>query len=292
VTGTYRVALYEDGHDGSGLFNVSLESLAGGLGGSSNEGAAPVCAAADGVRHLDCGVLATGTFDAPGDSDAYTFLGEAGETWRITTGELSFSGVLPRVALSAPDGSPVDLNGSAAFCAGACTSVALPANGTYTVVVAEDTLLATGDYEIRAEEVSGGSPACTSVCSDGIDNDGDGLIDFPADAGCLGPDDFSELPACSDGVDGDGDGLVDYPSDPGCLLAGDFAEDPACDDGRDNDGDGTIDWDGGGFGAPDPQCKSPSSDSETKGNGRCGLGFELAIGLPVLMTLRRRRRAR
>ena len=56
-------------------------------------------------------------------------------------------------------------------------------------------------------------------CSDGIDNDGDGLIDM-ADPGCTAPTDNSEVnvgqPQCSDGIDNDGDGLIDFPADPGC----------------------------------------------------------------------------
>ena len=41
-------------------------------------------------------------------------------------------------------------------------------------------------------------------CSDGIDNDGDGLVDFPADPGCFGPtdnDEFNQLsiPQCPNG---------------------------------------------------------------------------------------------
>ncbi len=35
-------------------------------------------------------------------------------------------------------------------------------------------------------------PACASGCSDGIDNDGDGLIDYPADPGCTNPQDDDE----------------------------------------------------------------------------------------------------
>jgi len=59
-------------------------------------------------------------------------------------------------------------------------------------------------------------------CSDGIDNDNDGLIDYPTDPGCDSPEDDSEideeeeLPECSDGIDNDNDGLIDYPTDPGC----------------------------------------------------------------------------
>ena len=33
----------------------------------------------------------------------------------------------------------------------------------------------------------------TSECADGLDNDGDGLVDYPADPGCLGPADESEF---------------------------------------------------------------------------------------------------
>jgi len=36
------------------------------------------------------------------------------------------------------------------------------------------------------------------------------------------------LPACSDGLDNDGDGKIDYPADPGCadLLDNDEADPP------------------------------------------------------------------
>jgi endoglucanase len=54
-----------------------------------------------------------------------------------------------------------------------------------------------------------------------VDNDADGLIDFPNDPGCGGATDNDEtdpLPAaqCDDGVDNDSDGLIDFPDDPGC----------------------------------------------------------------------------
>jgi hypothetical protein len=57
-------------------------------------------------------------------------------------------------------------------------------------------------------------------CSDGLDNDGDSFIDWPADPGCTSSTDNSEspynLPQCDDGLDNDGDGHVDYPSDSQC----------------------------------------------------------------------------
>ncbi len=77
-------------------------------------------------------------------------------------------------------------------------------------------------------EVSGVTcaPSVTDLpeCSDTIDNDGDGRIDFPADPDCDSPQDDSEFPECSDGIDNDGDGLIDFPNDPGCTDAQDDSE--------------------------------------------------------------------
>ncbi|MEM8606365.1 MAG: hypothetical protein AAGF92_04645 [Myxococcota bacterium] len=67
----------------------------------------------------------------------------------------------------------------------------------------------------------------TPECRDGIDNDGDGLVDHPADPGCSFPDDTREFPepACSDGVDNDGDTFTDFGEDPQCVSATDSRED-------------------------------------------------------------------
>ena len=85
-------------------------------------------------------------------------------------------------------------------------------------------------------------------CSDGIDNDGDGLVDYLADCGCSQPCDEFEAPnpvtQCNDGIDNDGDGFVDL-ADCGCVNTCDTLEQAAsaqCDDGIDNDGDGLIDY--------------------------------------------------
>lgn len=71
-------------------------------------------------------------------------------------------------------------------------------------------------------------------CSDGIDNDGDGKTDHPADPGCTSPEDDDEAnpcsscpqpePECSDGDDNDDDGLIDHPEDPGCSSPDDDTE--------------------------------------------------------------------
>jgi hypothetical protein len=77
-------------------------------------------------------------------------------------------------------------------------------------------------------ETTAGPPP-PPACSDGIDNDSDGSIDYPADPGCTSATDTDETdapppPACSDGNDNDGDGLTDYPADPGCASATDTDE--------------------------------------------------------------------
>jgi hypothetical protein len=59
-----------------------------------------------------------------------------------------------------------------------------------------------------------------AACKDTIDNDGDGLIDWPNDPGCTSKNDQSELGTneCDDGVDNDGDDYIDT-SDSGCVSA-------------------------------------------------------------------------
>jgi len=67
------------------------------------------------------------------------------------------------------------------------------------------------------------------LCDDGIDNDEDGLVDFPDDPGCGDENDESEtdpLAVCDDDRDNDLDGLIDYPADPGCGSLADSSEAP------------------------------------------------------------------
>jgi hypothetical protein len=135
-------------------------------------------------------------------------------------------------------------------------------------------------------------PSCNyagpGACSDGGDNDGDGLVDL-ADPGCSSSSDTSErgTAACDNGIDDDGDYLVDFGGDPGCASPT-GSERPQCSDGIDNDNDGKIDWDGAGVGPSDPQCLLASGAKEKAGG--CGLGFELVLVLPALLRLRGRRR--
>jgi hypothetical protein len=61
-------------------------------------------------------------------------------------------------------------------------------------------------------------------CTDGVDNDGDGKVDYPADPGCTShaadeETDPTPLPTCSDSIDNDANGPIDWPGDRSCFAA-------------------------------------------------------------------------
>ncbi|MDQ3365472.1 MAG: hypothetical protein M3680_08595 [Myxococcota bacterium] len=124
--------------------------------------------------------------------------------------------------------------------------------GSYYLIVQGKTVSAVGPYELHVQTFAGEGTACATVdecgpglvcrtpaggsqqvctgtvCNDGVDDDGDGKTDFPADPGCSAIDDDTEddacpsgpgCPACGDGVDNDGDGATDYPADSSCFAA-------------------------------------------------------------------------
>ncbi|OHA27358.1 MAG: hypothetical protein A3C06_04205 [Candidatus Taylorbacteria bacterium RIFCSPHIGHO2_02_FULL_46_13] len=131
------------------------------------------------------------------------------------------------------------------------------------------------------------NPNPLSECSDLIDNDSDGFIDFVPVVGSdgNGPDpdcenifDESEgagspaISECQNALDDDGDGFVDS-SDPNCHTDGnptnsdsynsngsESGDLPVCWNGIDDDGDGFTDWaplEGG-----DPGCSTPTDGNE------------------------------
>jgi hypothetical protein len=184
-------------------------------------------------------------------------------------------------------------SGGAIFVNGALAGILL-AKWSYGGQAASTSVFGNGAYAADLSFYRAQIVAITSViaCSDGIDDDGDGLVDLD-DPGCYTPTDAFETNAiagCDDGFDNDGDGLVDWINDPGCEHPTSLLENPQCDDGLDNDGDGGVDWDGAGIGVPDPQCVGkPWRHTETPSSG-CGLGLELVALAPLLGRLARLRR--
>lgn len=125
-----------------------------------------------------------------------------------------------------------------------------------------------------------GKGTTTKQCSNGIDDDFDGLTDS-ADPGCTyesreknGEKGSGTYPGqCDDAQDNDGDGFIDYridgKGDLGCTSAFDTNElDPAaCEDGKDNDNDGKTDY------PADPGCNSVTDTSEL-GSYQCDNGID------------------
>ncbi|MDQ3370082.1 MAG: hypothetical protein M3680_32090 [Myxococcota bacterium] len=129
----------------------------------------------------------------------------------------------------------------------------------------------------------GNTDEAKGLCSDGVDNDGDGTTDFPDDLGCMDEFDNTEdsppMPQCSDGRDNDGDGRTDFPNDPGCFAAqaDDETDDcpsgpacPQCANEQDDDSNGATDF------PNDTGCESASDNSEFLNNPvACGAGMKV-----------------
>lgn len=121
---------------------------------------------------------------------------------------------------------------------------------------------------VRSKQISIPLPACVPQCSDGIDNDGDGAVDYPADGACSSADDNDEndfKTQCQDGVDNDKDGAADYPNDFSCSSLQDNDETnpkSQCQNGIDDDGDGVSDL-------LDPGCANNQDNNEGDKTTQC-----------------------
>ncbi len=99
-------------------------------------------------------------------------------------------------------------------------------------------------------------------CDNGIDDDGDGLIDCE-DPDCLNSN-ICLVEICNNGIDDDSDGFIDC-EDAECQQITSCIE--ICDNGVDDNGDGLIDGE-------DPQCNtSQGNDGGLESNSRLGLAI-------------------
>lgn len=108
--------------------------------------------------------------------------------------------------------------------------------------------------ELSCADLGCQTGGATAQCDDGVDNDGDGRVDFPADPGCATADDNNEFQSS------------DYACEPQliystttvyeqCTTDGGVTIVTQCSDGFDNDSDGLIDL-------ADPGCADPADNNE------------------------------
>ena len=135
-----------------------------------------------------------------------------------------------------------------------------------------------GNNNSNTGGTSGSAENTNELCSDGIDNDGNGFTDCE-DFDCLGDSAITVCPQewqegdpasnCTDNIDNDNNSFVDC-EDFACLygcvdactdLAEKSAED--CQDGIDNDGDGYTDCQDSGC----QNCVDVCENTNTGGNG-------------------------
>lgn len=163
--------------------------------------------------------------DGPDDNDESNPVLSITKTGASTTspgGEIDYtitvtnSGTAAATGVNVTDPVPAQLEyvqaGSSTECslqagpAVHCSGFDIPAGGSRSLVVKFKVLPTCGcNVQIinRAEVRASNAPkaagcqhvatvVCKPQCSDGIDNDGDGKVDYPADPGCDGPDDNDE----------------------------------------------------------------------------------------------------
>ncbi len=104
--------------------------------------------------------------------------------------------------------------------------------GTYVIVVTSFGSMSTGTYTL---DVTPSAPTMETSCTDGVDNDADGVVDCQ-DSDCSNNSACPEV--CDDGLDNDYDGYADC-RDSECADHPSCAE--ICDDDLDNDYDGYTD---------------------------------------------------
>jgi hypothetical protein len=133
------------------------------------------------------------------------------------------------------------------------------------------------------------------VCEDGLDNDGDGLIDFPADPGCVAPDGTSEQNTVLDGGpfgDAGGGGDAGGLGDAGGVPQGDGGNLPDAGNGNGTGGGVSTGAQGSGFGSGGATRPQPSSCAFTLGPIEGGVTAFLVLGLVFLIALWRRAHGR
>ena len=172
-----------------------------------------------------------------------------------------------------------------------------PATGSWQVVVTDDFAGEVAQIEAIALYacVCDGTAGCEQLagCLDGVDNDGDALVDCADTADCGTVPQCTLETACADGLDNNLDGRIDC-EDSDCVGVGGCEQPEAtCTDAQDNDGDDDADCADSDCAAtahclPESNCGNGLDDDGDgladcldvgcTGQGTCEVGTELSCG--------------
>ncbi len=148
-TGSYTIHVFASTPSATGPYAVSLEFVSQNANGVSNGPPAPVCARGDdGTQPILCGETKSGDFEIAGETDTYTFAGNAGEVVAIAVS----GGGVPQACwrLFAPNGGAV----GSVRCQGVAARTLPAQSGAYTIVVFDASFDEPGPYSLTLEAVS------------------------------------------------------------------------------------------------------------------------------------------
>jgi len=143
-SGAYTIHVLDDDLRDAGGYWVTLEAVSATAGGASNGPPVPVCArpVEDGTQPMVCNQVRSGRFDAPGETDTFSF--ESAGSHQVSIAVPTTADPEACWQLYAPDGAAV----GGATCRAAAART-LPAKaGVYTVNVFESGLDETGPYTV------------------------------------------------------------------------------------------------------------------------------------------------
>jgi hypothetical protein len=148
--GVYTAKVTDSGITHLGAYSFTLDAVSGSFDGASNGPPAPACGGApDGAQPLTCGQRVTGSIAHEGDSDAFTFLANAGEGVSVLLEQPAGSALEPAAELYTPSGELVAATSGPPDPSQPLASGPLPASGIYTLKLTDSEVLDhTGSYTL------------------------------------------------------------------------------------------------------------------------------------------------
>ncbi|MDW7981036.1 MAG: hypothetical protein RMH97_10760 [Verrucomicrobiales bacterium] len=137
TNGTYTVLVHDRTYENTGAYGLGLSFVTGQCG-----------------TQIACGQTVTGTIDFEGETDTYTFSGNAGEVV-VVSAFGTYSPNLPYLCAAVEVHDPAGNLIGSMNCNGATTNIVLPTTGTYTIRVHDGNYQDTGPYGLSLSFVTG-----------------------------------------------------------------------------------------------------------------------------------------